>query len=169
MATTSGDMDARQTGTFLRGWGGLIAVLLGIGIAGLLTPVIRWLVELLYRAMTGLGLTADGAVLAIYWLGMIAIGAGFVVAFLGPEERMSALRVGVGDWMTVLEESLIAACAAGLWFFAAQTWLLYGDEFNTYGNATELSAVGVMVAIIAGAVLGRWLRHRHASHGHPAH
>ena len=161
--------DMQDVGAFLNGWGGVLAVVLGIAVAFALSPLVRELISMLHDLLIDLGMTADAAVATIYWLGMIAIGAGVVIALAGPDRRMDRLRSGVGDWPTVVREALIATVAFSLWFAAGSTWALYADEFNTLGNATELSALGVLVLIIAGAALYRWMRYRRSSRAGASH
>ena len=160
MTSSTGHHESQQMGTFLGGWGGVIAVLLGIALAVALSPVIQELILLFRRVMITLGMSADTAVVVIYWMGMIAIGIGVAIVLIGSDERMDQLRGGVGDWQAVLRETLIATGVVSLWVMAGSTWTLFVDEFNTYGPATELSAVGTLVLIIVGSVVIRWMRHR---------
>lgn len=151
---------SRESGTFLGGWGGAVAVLLGTAVPIALSSVIGEVVALLERALVSLGMTSDSAVMTIYWLQFIGIGAGFAIIFLGRGTRMAALRRGVGDWSAVLREALVIACAVTLWVAANEAWQAYEDTFNTYGSATELPAIGLMVLIIAGSALAGWVRRR---------
>lgn len=160
MKSTSGYGGSHGDGTLSRGWEVLIAVLLGIAIALALWPAINELVLWLRQALIGLGMTVDGATVTLYWLGMAAIGAGFVVALNGPDALVNRLRADTGEWAAVLVEALTVACAVALWLTAAATWAYFEDEFNAYGSGTELPAVGLAVLLIIGAVALRWLRRR---------
>jgi len=162
-ATYQSRDDTERVGPFLGGWGGVVAVLLGIAVALALYPVISELVSWLHRAMVDLGASADGATMTLYWLGMVAIGAGFLVAFVGSDVRMDRLRGGIGDWSTLLRETLIALGVASLWLAAAATWDNFGDEFNTYEAGIELPAVGLLLLMIASAIVIGWIRRRRAS------
>jgi len=155
--------DTHDVGTFLSAWGDLLGVLLGIAIALALWPVMDNFVLLIHSALVALGMTADAATVALYWLGMFAIGAGFLVAFNGPDVRVDRLRAAGSEWAALLLVALTAAGATALWLTAAATWASYEDEFNTYEAGTELPAVGLAVVMIAGAVVLRWTRRRRRS------
>jgi hypothetical protein len=164
--TAIGNSDhSQQPATFLRGWGGVVAALLGIAVPVALSPLISKLVSLFERAMVASGMTRDVAIMILYWLQYIGIGAGFAIVFLSTGKRMDALRGGMADWSTVLREALVVACAVALWVAANSAWESYGDTFNTYGAATELPAVGLMVLIIAGSAIAWWARRRRSSAG----
>jgi len=152
--------DTQRAGTFLGGWGGVLAVISGLALAFALSPIMNNLVSLVHRVLVSSGMSSDTAILTLYWLGMISIGVGFLLALGSSDTRMDRLRGGVGDWSTVLIEILIVAGIALFWVFAGATWAVYGDAFNAYEAAVELPAVGLMVLMIASAVLIRWMRHR---------
>lgn len=154
--------DTQQVGTFLRGWGGVAAVILGLVLAFALSPLMNQAVALVHGAFVSLGTSPDAATMTLYWLGMISIGVGFFIALVGSDRRMDRLRGGVGDWSTLVQETLVVLGVALFWVFAGATWANYVDEFNTYEASIELPAIGLLLLMIAGAVLVRWIR-RHRS------
>jgi hypothetical protein len=151
---------SRESGTFLWGWGGLAAVLFGVAVPIALSFLIGEVVSLLERALVSLGTTKGSAVMTMYWLQFIGIGAGFAIVFLSKGTRMDALRKGVGDWPSLVREALVIASAVTLWVAANEAWQAYGDTFNTYGTATELTAAGLMVLIIAVSAIAARVRRR---------
>ena len=163
MTAVENSSRSQQSGAFLRGWGGVIAALLGIAVPIALSPVIGELVLLLERAMVASGMTRDAAVMTLYWLQFIGIGAGFTIVFLSTGRRMDALRTGMADWSTMLREALVVACAVALWVAANAAWEAYADTFNTYDSATELPAIGLMVLIIVGSAIAWWAGRRRSS------
>ena len=164
MATTTATRDdSQRVGTFLKGWGGVIAVILGLVLAFALSPLMNEFVAVLHSALVSLGMSPGAATLTFYWAGMVAIGVGFIIALASSDTRMDRLRGGVGDWSALLIESLIVAGTALFWVFAGATWANYVDEFNTYEGTIELPALGLLLVLIASAVLIRWLRRRRVS------
>ena len=145
---------------FLMGWGGAIAVLLGIGIAVALLPLMSSIVLLLVGALEALGMSAGAAVLTLYWLQAIAIGVGIFIAVAGPDERMDRLRGGVAEWSTLVREVLVITGVVSLWVFAWATWDEYVDVFNTYANAVELPMIGLLVVMIVASIVVRIVRKR---------
>ncbi len=165
MATTTATRDdTHDVGTFLKGWGGVAAVVLGLVVAFALAPVMNEFVTLVHRAFVSTGMSPSAATMAFYWLGMIAIGVGLIIALAGSDTRMDRLRGGVGDWSTLVLETLAVAGVALFWVFAGATWANYVDEFNTYEPTVELPAVGLLVLMLASAVLIRWVRSRAPRH-----
>ena len=166
-AISSSRGDTHDVGTFLKAWGDLLGVFLGIAIALALWPLIDDFVFLLQSALIALGMTAETATVTLYWLGMFSIGAGFLVAFNGPDARVNRLRAAGDEWAALLLVALTAAAATALWLLAAATWGGFEDEFNSYGPGTELPAVGLAVLMIAGAVVLRLVRRRRSSGSKP--
>lgn len=163
MATPTATHDNTQrAGTFLRGWGGVLAVVSGLALAFILSPVMNKLVLLVHGVLVSSGMSPDAATMTLYWLGMISIGVGFLIALGSSDTRIDRLRGGVGDWSVELLETLIVAGVALFWVFAGATWAIYAAEFNAYEAAVELPAVGLVVLMVAGAMLIRWTRHRRA-------
>ncbi len=140
----------------------MVAVILGTVIAIASSPLIRELIILLVRGLEAVGMTTDAAVMTLYWLQAIAIGAGVAIAVAGSHARMDGLRAGGGDWITLLRETLVVAGVVVLWVFASLTWDAFVSVFNTYGATTELPMIALLVLFIAGSVTVRLLRRRRA-------
>ena len=168
MAPSTATHDHTQrVGTFLGGWGGVLAVISGLALAFALSPLMNTFVSLVHGVLVSSVMSPGAATLSLYWLGMVSVGVGFLIALGSSDERIDRLRGGVGDWTAELLETLIVAGIALFWVFAGATWAIYADEFNTYEAAVELPAVGLMVLMIAGAVLMSWIRHRRAREARP--
>lgn len=143
---------------FLFGWGGALAVLLGMGTAILLFPVLRQLVLWLEQLFEAVGMSGPGAVVVLYWLQAIAIAVGVLVAVAGSDERMDRLRAGVGDWGGLFKEYLVVTAVVSLWVFASATWDVYVDVFNTYEASIELPMLGLLLLAVVASIAVRVTR-----------
>lgn len=162
MSTSQNHRAVAVGSRFLGGWGGVLSVMAGIGVALLAKPLLVQILLGLQIALERSGLDASSAIAAIYWVQSIAMGLGFLLAIGGSDARMDRLRGGVGDWTLVVRETLIVAGIVSLWVFGSVAWERFEDAFNQLGSNVELPAVGTLLALLVAGIVLRVARGRRA-------